>query len=205
MKVTVSHVLNGRNLAIQPSESLEDLDKILDYCMELPDVRPGAASVRVGTIWAAVFEEDGHLYRSLVQSVDEVNKKATVFFIDYGNSETVELDTGFRHLTRELLEFAPQMYQVQYLYADMPNAMEELDKILDAEEEVTATVVETTRVSSEMPWTFGKGLPPIVVSIKEVDEILKSPKELDFESQSKMGSNKTCYELGLFNSWYYKF
>lgn len=174
VKASMTHLVNPRNFALQLGGFSENLDEIIDLCETLPDVRPELASLEVGTLWGALFSEDSTWYRGLIRSLNEENKTANVFFIDYGNSDNVSIETGLRVLPEALLQFPPQIVECQWIQAAMPKAMEKLDRCLDENEEITVTILETKCTSSQIPLTFGNGNPgPVVIGIKE----LETPKK----------------------------
>jgi len=90
----------------KPLSSCDQLDavmaKMADYYNE--HVEP-APPVAVGTVVAAQYSEDNSWYRAKVLEADD--DSVTVFFVDYGNSEIVEMDR-IQPLDKQFLPLAAQ-------------------------------------------------------------------------------------------------
>jgi len=65
-------------------------------------------ALEVGTLCAALYSEDELWYRSRVTELDRDGGNAVVLFIDYGNSDTVAIDSLRCLLTEPLLNLDPQ-------------------------------------------------------------------------------------------------
>ena len=59
-------------------------------------VRLDSSEVAVGFLGAAIFSEDGALYRAEVQKVLASEKEVEVRYVDYGNTEKVQRDSLFK-------------------------------------------------------------------------------------------------------------
>ena len=72
----------------------EPCNKLMDLMETAQDslVRLDSSEVAVGFLGAAIFSEDGALYRAEVQEVLPSEKEVEVRYVDYGNTEKVQIE-----------------------------------------------------------------------------------------------------------------
>jgi len=173
LKGAVTFVNDARNFAVQPTCNEANLELIGEICSALPDVRPDLDSVKVGTLWGALYSEDGLWYRGLIQEISADTNQATVYFIDYGNSDVVSLHDGLRWLPLELTKFPPQLLECQWLKAGMygeQEATDQIDALIDLPE-ITIEVVETKVLARDMNDKIGGKMGTVVVNIAELKQL----------------------------------
>lgn len=98
-RVFCPHIEDGPNLfAIQLSSSFNDLDKMMDDMKQLRQLKVIKEKLIVGMACMARYPLDGQLYRAVIERL--ATKTCNVFFVDYGNSESVSFS--------EIYEIPPQ-------------------------------------------------------------------------------------------------
>lgn len=119
--VIVTEIVDATTFYVQvvgpEAEQLEDLMKALSL-----QPSQGPHSPAVGELVSAQFSEDDAWYRAKVVSVK--NGEATVFYVDYGNSETLPT-SRVRPLPSELPKLAHQAHQAQLAYVRPPTLNED--------------------------------------------------------------------------------
>ena len=103
VEVTVSHVEKGGGVWVTPVQLQDEVDALME---ELNKLRPElqlAVGCKEGDTVAAIYSEDGELYRSRVLSTSGMQLQ--VLFIDFGNTEeksAKEILALPRHLHEEV-------------------------------------------------------------------------------------------------------
>ena len=83
--------------------------------------------IKKGTLCAALHAEDKTWYR--VRVIGSVAKGLTeVFFIDYGNTETVRPDIDLRKLPAHLLAYEPQAIPASFAFIKCPRRAQQMGK-----------------------------------------------------------------------------
>ena len=81
--------------------------------------------IKKGTLCAAYLSSDKCWYR--VRVIGAGGKGQTeVYFIDYGNKETVESDLHLRKLPAHLLAYEPQAMQASFAFIRCPKATQQM-------------------------------------------------------------------------------
>jgi len=102
--VTVVHVENIDKVWVVPITVQEQLDKLMGELAECGEGLKLLTKVKVGTLGATRYSEDGELYRARVLKVKD--DMCEVQYIDYGNGEEVEIQNMFA-LPNSLAEVSP--------------------------------------------------------------------------------------------------
>lgn len=95
---------------------------------------------KAGEVVAARFSEDGEWYRARIRRNDREAKKADVFFIDYGNSETLPW-TQLRPMSQpqfSIQKLKPQAIDAQLSFLQFPAGADYLNEACKFVEEITA-------------------------------------------------------------------
>ncbi|XP_056634538.1 maternal protein tudor-like [Diorhabda sublineata] len=104
---------NENSIFIQPVEVAEQVAILLDQLFAVYDGKPHESTIipEEGMVYA-VHSEDGNWYRGKVTSFDD--EKATVYYIDYGNYESVNF-SELRELEVQFLDISILSLQVKVL------------------------------------------------------------------------------------------
>lgn len=83
------HIEDGPNLfAIQLTSTFNDLDKMMEDMRKLKTLQNIKEKLIVGMACMARYPLDSELYRAVIEKIS--TKTCNVFFVDYGNSESVK-------------------------------------------------------------------------------------------------------------------
>jgi len=84
----------------------------------------------VGTVVAAMYE--GEFFRGKINEIYFGGKGASIFFIDFGNVDTVALE-HIRHLPEDLKQAPPfaRKFHLKGVHADDKKALDILNKVSD--------------------------------------------------------------------------
>ncbi|WVQ78068.1 hypothetical protein IAT38_000149 [Cryptococcus sp. DSM 104549] len=104
----------GFSVQILEKDSVAALEKLMgDFALhhrQATSAAPAAFSPRTGDLVSAKFSEDNQWYRARVKKASAIKKEAQLYFIDYGNEETLPfsrirpLDTKFKSLPGQAKE-----------------------------------------------------------------------------------------------------
>ena len=132
--VLITHVESSTKVWVVAQEQQAELDMVMDEMATLKPVLEPVTDVTTGILWgdtvAAVFSEDGELYRGRL-----IDNQPTVLFIDFGNAEVKQAEELFKlpeHLQEEKL--AAFATCVRVANAGQIGAREKLEELMDVEE-----------------------------------------------------------------------
>jgi len=113
--VVIAFVSGSTNISVHPTKFRPVLDSVCNRCDAL-GTEPGAVpmpeeDIKVGLLCNSKYD-DGNWYRSLINEVDYVQKRALLFFVDYGNSDYVSFE-NILPLDGSLLMYPIQALSVQ--------------------------------------------------------------------------------------------
>ena len=93
VKVTVSHVVSPSRFYSQLDSNVAQLevasDAMFEHFSSLAEGDGAIENLTVGRLCACAFGEDESWYRAIVHSIDTDSDLCELFYVDYGNTETV--------------------------------------------------------------------------------------------------------------------
>lgn len=167
------HIEDGPNLfAIQLTSTFNDLDKMMDDMRKLKSLQVIKEKLIVGMACIARYPLDSELYRAVIEKIS--TKTCNVFFVDYGNSESVkfseiyQIPSQFLKHTVFALRFALSGYRE---LDPLTDAVREKFKLLVLEKEFKLTVTPLEGI----PF-FNYGELYTADNLKVIDELRKIVK-----------------------------
>ena len=167
LEVSVTHVEKGGWVWATPVQLQEQVDDLMEELDKLrPELQP-AVQCEEGDTVAAIYSEDGELYRSRIVSRSGVNLQ--VQFIDFGNTEEKSAKE-LLSLPRHLHEEVRRGLAIKVQMADLDTSVEEEERV-KLEEKLTERnvvmrkradglvefLVEGVRVELETPANHPQG------------------------------------------------
>lgn len=169
------HIEDGPNLfAIQLTSTFNDLDKMMEDMRKLKSLQTIKEKLIVGMACMARYPLDSELYRAVIEKIS--TKSCNVFFVDYGNSESVkfseiyQIPSQFLKHTVFALRFALSGYRE---FDPLTEPVREKFKSLVLEKEFKLTVTPLEGI----PF-FHYGELYIDNNVKVIDELRKIIKPL---------------------------
>lgn len=142
--VKISSIVNESCIYIHLMENNKDLSFIDEEIKEivltqsLEILKP--TMIFPGMFCLARFSEDLKWYRARVTSVNATNESYNVFFIDYGNSESVK-SKSLAVMPASLLEIEPQAIRVSFVAVTLPKNYHEMhEEALDFLQESSSDI-----------------------------------------------------------------
>ena len=196
VEVSVTHVEKGGRVWVTPVQLQEQVDDLMDQLNKLKPELQLAVQCEEGDTVAAIYSEDGELYRSRVVSRSGVNLQ--VQFIDFGNTEeksAEELLSLPRHLHEEVMRGLA--IKVQMAGLDISVQQEEEEERVKLEEKLTDRnlvmrkiadglvefLVEGVRVELETPVNHPQGVLPAPVNVVDTPVDIEVKIESSDEKQ----------------------
>ena len=180
----ISHVESPGEFYLQYHAQTEALANLMaELQTEAISAQP-LVEVSVGGACAAVYSEDKQWYRAQIISVEQSRAQALVRFIDYGNSEDVDL-TGLKQITSLSPPFAVQC---------------QLEPTMDWDDEATKLFTELT-CDKDLQVKLNGTRPPFTATLVDEDVIINehfkatttlSPKQAS-DAGNKMEASEQSY------------
>ena len=176
--VLVTHVESFNKVWVVAQGQQVELDAVMEEMATLRSELEPATDVKTGDTVAAVFSEDGELYRGRL-----IGDGSTVFFIDFGNAEVKQVQELFRlpaHLQEE--KIAAFAISVNVANSEQIGAREKLEELMDVEE----VVMKKNKVGQAEFFVGGAK-----VSFGEVSGAVEGSECLEEQAQPQCIGNNT--------------
>ena len=139
-------------IAATEGESQEVVDAVNDFYTNLGKEELVLANPTEGLACVAQFSEDESWYRAIITNITD--NQATVIFVDYGNTDTVRLDS-LKEVTDDFLQISPFAIRCKLRNASEPSAgwpdevCSTLESSLLEEDALVAAEFHTTNIPAE--------------------------------------------------------
>jgi hypothetical protein len=194
--VKITNVNSPSNFGVQLFEREETIDHIQQVCQKYGPIAEPVKDLEIGKLCLAKFAADRQWYRAFIRDEKSGPGLASVYFVDFGNTDDCRIKKDLKECPPEILKFLPQVIECKLAGANpsglgMDSIIDALDALIDAEKYVKAQVVGIADFAknSAMLITQGEGEGPVVLSIPELGKIGTDSNSAD-KGHKMDGDNK---------------
>ena len=131
--VKISAIVNEKSIFVHLLDNSKDLERVVEDIQDLALSKSlqklEASKIESGTLCLAMFSDDLEWYRAKVTSIKKIPEtnevQYNVFFIDYGNSETVEY-SSLAIMPANMLEIKPLAIRTSLAGITLPRKNHEM-------------------------------------------------------------------------------